>query len=77
MKTIKFNQNVVIDFLQGKGEETFYAGKEYDLEDDQADRWLRRGKADLVEPSTKASASNDMDELQRLADAAKPKTTKK
>lgn len=77
MKTVKFNQTVVIDFLQGKGEEVFYAGKEYDLEDDQADRWLRRGKADLVEPSVATSASNDMAELQRLADVAKPKTTKK
>lgn len=70
MKTVLFNQTVHIDFLQGKGVEIFERGEKYPLEDDQADRWIRRGKAEEVRPSVKESAAEEMEKLKQIAEAS-------
>lgn len=73
MKTVLFNQTVHIDFLHGKGVEVFEQGEKYALEDDQADRWIRRGKAEEVRASVSESAAKEMEELQRLASTSTKK----
>lgn len=56
MKTVR----MLTDAVGGEGE-PLKAGKTYELNDASADRWLRRGKAELVETDLKGGDDNGGD----------------
>jgi len=57
MKKIKFLERCVYETEGPNKGPVFEAGKEYSLDDDKADRWIRRGKAEEVSAGKPAKTS--------------------
>ena len=52
-KTVRFSESAEVDYLDGAGVRRYPAGSVHTLRSDKADRWIRRGKAVLIDVQAK------------------------